>query len=96
MSDLYFDTVSREIVLTDGDFSLTDNPSTQNGAILQYSRASIMRFPLLGVGMEQIINSPDATAAYEMNRWQTQCKRDGAQLAKYINNNSKITAQINY
>lgn len=96
MSDINFNAVTREVVLVDGDYSLTTNPSTQNAAIIQYSRAAINRFPLLGVGMEQIINSPDNVTAYEMNRWATQCKRDGAQLAKFTNSNGVINTQINY
>lgn len=101
MTDIEFDITTREIVLAeDDDFSVIENPSVQNGGIIQYSRCAFVNNPMLGIGMEQIINSNDISAAYEMNRWQSQCKNDGATIAKWSGttngNNLVVKTQISY
>ena len=83
MLDLKFDIRTRELVLTDGDFVSTENPSIQNGGIIQFSRCAFLSNPMLGIGMEDVINANDVKTAYEMNRWQQQAKSDGATVARW-------------
>ena len=77
MSDLLFDIETRELVITGGDLTETDNPSTQNGGIILNSRCAIFQYPALGIGLEQIISSQGSVTAYELNRWANQVKSDG-------------------
>ena len=86
MLDIKFDIVTREIVWSDTDpngFVLTDNPSEQNGGILQYSRVAILQSPVSGIGIEEVINSGLTKTTYEMNRWKNQAKIDGANVANW-------------
>ena len=106
--DIQFDPVAREIVLTAPlgssslDFVTTTNPSVQNGAILQYSRATNLVNPIFGIGMEQIFGSDMTILAKEMNRWKAQAILDGATLAKWTSkildgiNNFLVAIQIDY
>ena len=82
MQDFLFDIVKREIVLsegTHGDFVLTNNPSIQNGDGLLYSRGANLRNPMMGVGIEELVNAGAGadTSTYEMNRWKAQVALDG-------------------
>jgi len=102
MQDIAFDIISREIMMSGsgdaGDFSLTDNCSVQNGGILLYSRAAILTNPMIGIGMEQMINSNQTNASFEMNRWQAQARKDGATLATWsgkTNDNGEFITNIN-
>lgn len=89
MLDIQFDITTREILLSAplGSDSLdvitTDNPSVQNGGILLYARCPNVVYPMFGIGIEDIINTNSAAAAFEMNRWQQQTKLDGATIAKW-------------
>ena len=106
--DIQFDPVAREIVLTaplgsaSMDMVTTVNPSVQNGAILQYSRCTNLVYPMFGIGMEQVFGSDMSILAFEMNRWKTQAKQDGATLAKWTSsilsgiNNFLVAIQISY
>jgi hypothetical protein len=100
MLDLKFDITTREIIWKDGDFVLEANPSEQNGGILQYSRVAILRNPILGVGMEEVINSGLSKTTYEMNRWRNQALTDGAKTATWTATPSGkdvlIEAKIDY
>lgn len=105
MIDLNFDIVARDLVMSDNDFAETSLPDTQNGGIIQYSRCAFLSNPILGVGMEELINTNNGgKVAKEMNRWQAQCIQDGALTAKWspVNsitgpvNNITITANISY
>ena len=95
MNDLVFDIVARELVMLSGDFTTTSNPSVQNGGIIEESRCAFISNPMLGIGLEDIINANAGKAAYEMNRWQSQCKSDGATLAKWNATYTGTTAQLN-
>lgn len=82
MLDLLFDITKREIVLskgTHGDFVTTTNPSIQNGGGLAYSRGANLRKPMMGIGIEEIVNAGAgvSTATAEMNRWKSQVALDG-------------------
>ena len=96
MLDLLFDPSTREIVWN-GDFVQTDNPSEQNGAILQYSRCAILSSPMSGVGMEQVINSDLSTTTKEMNRWKAQAQDDGATNPTWkADNKGNISINVDY
>lgn len=106
MYDLQFDITTREIVLSDplGSESLdvvtTDNPSVQNGGILLYARCPNVVYPMFGIGIEDIMNTNSAAAAFEMNRWQQQAKLDGATIAKWTattqGNEITLSQKISY
>ena len=81
--DLFFDATTRELVLNDGDFSLTQNASTQNGNIILFSHGAFVKTPTLGIGVENIINAPTDKITLEMNRWASQCSADKASLATW-------------
>ena len=101
--DLNFDTVTREMVIVNGDFSLIENASVQKGNIIQYSAGAFVQTPALGVGMENIINAKMAKVSVEMNRWREQCLADSAQKADWnhelidpIENVVQINTKIYY
>lgn len=84
MQDIYFNTVTREISIKNGDIVLTDNPSEQNGGILLYAKGFNLSFPLLGVGINDVINAGAGTdAVFELNRWKQQALNDGATGAEW-------------
>jgi hypothetical protein len=101
MNDIQFDIVTREIVLRNNDFSLQSNPSVQNGGIALYSRADNLRFPMFGIGVEDMINADMTKVAFEMNRWQTMVSNDGAVIARwtavpYQGNTAAISQEVSY
>lgn len=81
MNDIQFDIVSREIMFTgqgsNSDFTLTQNPSVQNGGSLMLSRAANIYLPIFGIGIEDFINSNMTTGAAELGRWKQQVQQDG-------------------
>lgn len=89
MNDILFDIITREIVLTDSlfttdlDFKTTDNPSVQNGGICLFGRCINLSYPMFGIGMEEPMGANMNKMAYELNRWQTQVKNDGATVATW-------------
>jgi hypothetical protein len=83
VNDIKFDIVTREIVMQNNDFALQSNPSVQNGGIALYSRADNLRFPMFGIGAEDMINSDMTKVAYEMNRWKVMVSNDGATIARW-------------
>jgi hypothetical protein len=92
MYDLFFDINKRDLVIENGDFSMTSNPSVQNGAILKEARAFSASNPVWGIGLMEAINAPVSKMAYEMNRWADQAKKDGATIARYtLANDGKET-----
>lgn len=83
MEDVKFDIVTREIVMHDNDFALQSNPSVQNGGIALYSRADNLRFPMFGVGVEDMMNANMTKVAFEMNRWKAMVSDDGATIVRW-------------
>ena len=101
MFDFAFDIQARDMVMDGGSFATTTNPSAQNGGIIETSRCAFLTNPMLGIGIEEMMGGNNVKVAYEMNRWQNQCKNDGATLAKWTtkqiaNNGFKIDTQISY
>ena len=100
MTDLLFDPVTRDLVIKDGDFVVTDNPSIQNGEVMKNAHAFSTRNPIYGIGLERVINSGLSTVNFEMNRWQAQCLQDKATKASFKasqnNNITDIEIQISY
>jgi hypothetical protein len=94
MGDLLFDPITREMVITDGDFTFTSNPSVQNAALILYARGFNLYQPTLGVGLEDVINSHPQDVNFTMNRWKKQMIDDGATKANFkltIDTNNKVT-----
>ena len=83
MGDLKFDPETRDLVIQNGDFVLETNPSVQNGAIIRDAHCFSLRNPIYGIGLQRIINSPVPVINFEMNRWVTQVKADGATKASF-------------
>lgn len=102
MLDIVFDIGTREIVLKNNDFKLTDNPSVQNGGIIEASKGANPLQPTLGIGLlPGIIGGPSRRITYEMNRWRTQVIADGATLAKWtpgpmVGRNVTVKSEISY
>lgn len=95
MYDLFFDINMRDLSIENGDFSMTDNPSVQNGSIIKEARAFSPNAPAWGKGLMESINSPVSVLNYEMNLWEDQVKRDGAVLAKFEIKNKNSISEIN-
>jgi hypothetical protein len=83
MGDLLFDPVTRDLVIKDGDFVLTTDPSIQNGSIMRDAHCFSIQKPIFGIGLERVINSDLSVVNYEMNRWQQQCIQDGASQVNF-------------
>jgi hypothetical protein len=101
MFDILFDITTREIVMNNNDFATTANPSVQNGGIALYSRCANLRFPMFGIGVEDLMNGDMTKAAYEMNRWQVMTKNDGADIARwsaapFAGNQVAIQTEVSY
>lgn len=102
MLDIAFDIGTREIVLKNNDFKLTDNPSVQNGGIIEASKGANPLQPMLGIGLlPGIIGGPVRRLTYEMNRWRAQVVADGATLAIWtpgpmIARNATVKTKISY
>ena len=98
--DILFDITTREIVFKNNDFETTENASVQNGGILLYSKAANPLVPMNGVGILDVINGDMSNATFELNRWQTQAKNDGATIATWTaepkNGSAKILTEISY
>lgn len=81
MEDIEFNIITREIDFTgvgnNSDFTLTQNPSVQNGGIIMYSRAANIYLPIFGIAVEQFINGNQTNAAKELARWKQQVVQDG-------------------
>lgn len=101
MLDVKFDIVTREIVMDDNDFALQVNPSVQNGGIALYSRADNLRFPMFGIGVEDMMNSNMSKVAFEMNRWKAMVSTEGAVIARwsaapFSGNQVAISTEVSY
>jgi hypothetical protein len=83
MGDLKFNPETRDLVIENGDFVIEKNTSVQNGAIIRDAHCFSLRFPIYGIGLQRIINAPLQVINYEMNRWVTQVKNDGAKKATF-------------
>ena len=95
MGDLQYNPQTRDLVITKGDFTMTDNPSVQNGAIIRDAHCFSLRFPVYGIGLQRVINAPLQVINYEMNRWVTQVKSDGAKKATFTAEIVNKTAIVN-
>jgi hypothetical protein len=96
MYDIFFDISTRDIIYANGDFVTTTNASTQNGGIIEQSRCAILVNPMLGVALEDTINSHPQEVVTEMTRWKQQCLNDGAKVANWSNTitNNKVNIQV--
>jgi|YelNatPaOPRAMG01_1025707.scaffolds.fasta_scaffold37442_3 hypothetical protein len=96
MNDLKFDPVARDLIIENGDFVIESNPSVQNGAIIRDAHCFSVRFPIFGIGLQRLINTPIGVANFEMNRWIAQVKSDGGTKANFtIDNIGEGLIQIN-
>jgi hypothetical protein len=100
MGDLFFDPIARDLVITDGDFTFTDNPSIQNAEIMKDAHCFSILKPIFGIGLQRVMNAPVRVVNFEMNRWQQQVLQDGATKANFtitiVNNEPKIDITISY
>lgn len=100
MGDLTFDSSKRDLVISNGDFVTQDNPSVQNGAIIRDAHCFSLRFPIFGIGLQRVISSTISTINFEMNRWVSQVKSDGATKADFTieleDGQAKINNTVSY
>jgi len=80
MTDIFFDAVSRDIVLKEGQgLAFTSNPSPQNLAICLYSRGAIMQNRDFGQGIDsRVINSKIDNVANKISLVKKQILTDKA------------------
>lgn len=81
MKDLYYDIEAQDLVVKNGDFVITDNPSVQNGGIILLARGPNSTNPILGINVRQIQGGSVLQANYEMNRWKQQVVSDGGRAS---------------
>jgi hypothetical protein len=100
MGDLMFSPETRDLVIENGDFVIIDDPSVQNGAVIRDAHCFSLRLPIYGIGMQGMLNAPVNTINYEMNRWVSQVKTDGATKANFtvalVNGKATINNTISY
>lgn len=100
MKDLMYDINARDLVMKNGDFVYTDNPSVQNGMLLLLSRANNIRNLIMGIGINQLRGGTVANVSYEMSRWKSQVQQDGGQASVSVNadstGNTEIGWDLNY
>ena len=82
-SDLAYDTELMDIKIGNGDFVLNSSLSDQNGAIILNTKNVNLYFPLLGVGVGDVINGDVSTMQRYLSRWQSQVLQDGAKSANF-------------
>ena len=83
MGDLKFNPETRDLEIENGDFVIQSNPSVQNGAVIRDAHCFSLRFPIYGIGMQNMLNAPISSINFEMNRWVSQVKTDGATKANF-------------
>jgi hypothetical protein len=86
MFDILFDIETREVIMQNGDFEITDNPSVQNGGNLLNSRCANIVKPMFGIGFDEVMNGDANRATFELNRWRQQAFADGATIAEWPKN----------
>jgi hypothetical protein len=98
VKDIAYDITALDAILTaEGDFAVTDNPSTQNGGIILQARGFNRSNLLLGIGLSEVHGEDITEFATQMNRWQTQVTGDGGQAAwSYDPNSGNTSWKVNY
>lgn len=86
MNDIEWDCVNRDLILTDNDFTLTDQSQTsvQNAGIILESRVGNLLNPQLGIGFNsQVLGGNIAEASFQLSRAISQILSDGALNASW-------------
>lgn len=83
ISDLKYDTELMDIVIENGDFKLNNSVSEQNGALILNTKNINIDFPIIGVGINDVLNSDLLTIKSYLNRWKSQVLQDGAISAEW-------------
>lgn len=101
ITDILFDIGTREIVMKNDDFATTDNPSVQNGGIIEAGKGFNPENPLLGIGLLKGLQGANAQRlTFDMNRWKSQCINDGATLARWTGTmnfgKANVQSEISY
>lgn len=81
MKDLQYDIKARDLVVSNGDFVTTDNPSVQNGYLILAFRGINSKNPILGINVNQVSRGSVLQANYEFNRWRQQVVQDGGRAS---------------
>ena len=93
-TDIYFDINTRDLPIQNGDFELITECSVINASILKEARVFDTLNPVFGIGLYDTLNAPLSKMQQEMSRWQDQCKRDGAKIARFTLANAKKVTDI--
>ena len=91
-TDILWDISARDLTIENGDFVLQSNSSAVNGGVIKECDIVDPTNPYYGIGLSDAINAPVDVATFQMNRWISQVKRDGAVMANFsITNKDNIT-----
>ena len=83
MTDLKFDVDTMEMIITDGDFTLSDNLSEQNAGLILFTKNINLFAPTVGVGIGGVLNSDKSIIQNYLNRWVGQTKDDGSKKSTW-------------
>ena len=78
MTDLLYNLDTMDISIKNGDFEINNDVSQQNAGLILQTEHDYLLNPLLGIGIENVINSNFNVLEFELNRWKTQVLNDGA------------------
>lgn len=102
-TDFKYNVDLMEITIENGDFSLNNSVSEQNGGLILSTKNSNLYFPLIGVSLQSLINPKLVDLQNLLNLWQQQVKNDGAKSAKWTltkdsndNTNTIIQTECSY
>lgn len=79
MQDLRYNPSERDMIISNGDFSIADDESTgfQNGFIIAGTDMASTLFPSIGMSLVYFINGSTSILQLCIN-WKNMCKLDGA------------------
>ncbi len=83
MKDLVLDNQSFDALVIDGDLSIADDSSGQNGLMFAATRGSSLLRPTNGVGLSKNLNEKAFEGVSLLNAWKTQVLNDGALSANW-------------
>ena len=99
MSDIRLNIETRDFVIENGDMAIIENPSEQNGAVLLYAKNFNLQYPLLGVGIDEVLSGNIQTISTTLDAWKTQVEQDGGEgrweLSTNINT-TNVNIDVNY
>ena len=97
MADLKWNTEKNDIAIENGDFILQDKLNVQNAFLFLFTKNCFLTNPLIGVGIDKLVNSNYADLESKLNEWKKQVISDGAKTATFkIENDLNFTVNAIY